>query len=109
MTRTGKPYRIVMVGWTLSDRPDNLFADLRETLRRALAQRLDEGVLIVVGAGFRTDAQQRREDCSLKYHAPMVVDLVFDAGIALRIAAGLIRLPIDRLSIGSTLRMRQSC
>jgi hypothetical protein len=39
----------------------------------------------------------------------MVVDLVFDAGIALKIAAGLIRLPIDRLSIGSTLRMRQSC
>jgi hypothetical protein len=39
----------------------------------------------------------------------MVVDLVFDAGIALRIAAGLIRLPIDRLSIGSTSRMRRSC
>jgi hypothetical protein len=38
--------------------PDNLFADLRETLLRALAQRLGKGVFIVVGAGFRTDAQQ---------------------------------------------------
>jgi hypothetical protein len=74
-----------------------------------LTQCLDKGVLIVVGAGFRTDAEERREERTLKQPAPMVVDLVFDAGIALRIAAGLIRLPIDRLSIGSTLRMRQSC
>ena len=74
-----------------------------------MAQSLDEGALVVVGAGFRTDAEQRREDRGLEQHAPMVVDLVFEAGIALRIGAGLIRLPIDRLSTGSTLRMRRSC
>ena len=98
-----------MVGWTLSDRPTTCSPTCARPCDEPWRRRLDEGVLVVVGAGFRTDAEQRREDCSLKYHAPMVVDLVFDAGIALRIAAGLIRLPIDRLSIGSTLRMRQSC
>jgi hypothetical protein len=57
-------------------------------------------------AGFRTYAEQRREDRGLEQHALMVVDLIFESCVPFRIGAGLIRLPIDRLSTGSTLRMR---
>jgi len=84
MIRTGKPGRIVIVGWTLSERP-------------------------TICSGFRTYAEQRRGDRGLEQHAPMVVDLIFESSVPLRIGAGLIRLPIDRLSTGSTSRMRRSC
>jgi hypothetical protein len=107
MIRTGKPGRMVVVGWTLSERPATCsptwLSPCEKRWRRV------ERALVIVDAGFRTDAEQRREDRGLEQHAPMVVDLIFESSVPLRIGARLIHLPIDRLSTGSTLRMRRSC
>ena len=77
-----------MVGWTLRERPTTCSPTCEnpcdEPWRKAWTRRF-----IIVRASFRTDAEQRREEGALKQHPPMVVDLVFDAGIALRVGAGL--------------------
>jgi hypothetical protein len=43
----------------------------------------------VAGAGLGTDAEQGREDRRLEQHAPMVIDLAFQAGKAFRVGTGL--------------------
>src|SRR5262249_43770023 len=67
---------------------DHLLAGLVEALRHALLDGLGERAIVVAAhAGFRADAQDGREDRGLEQHAPMVIDLVLEAGIALRIGA----------------------
>jgi hypothetical protein len=79
MIRAGKPDPDRDRRLDLERAPDDLLSDLAEALRGALAQSLDQGALVIVGAGLRTYAEQRREDCGLEQHAPMVVDLIFES------------------------------
>src|SRR5690242_17619605 len=78
--------------------PDQLLAGLIEALRCALSDRLRQIVLAAAGARFGADAQERGEDRRLEQHAPVVVDLVLEAGIALGIGAGL-TLQHDRATV----------
>ena len=68
---------------------DHLLADLAKSLRRALTKGLYKRVLVVVGAGFGPDTEKRCQDRRLEQHAPVIVDLVFKAGVAFGIRAGL--------------------
>jgi len=79
---------MVMVGCTFSDRPTTC-SPAWPKLCGALADALDEGFLIVAGAGLGPDAEQGREDRRLEQHAPVIIDLVLQTGMELRIGAGL--------------------
>src|ERR1700677_2973343 len=69
---------------------DHLLSGLVDALRQPLLDCLRErAVAVAARAGFRADAQDGREDRCLEQHAPVVIDLVFQAGIALRIGARL--------------------
>lgn len=50
-------------------------------------------------AGLGAHAEQSREDGGLEQHAPMVVDVVLESGLALCVSAGL-ALQHDRVAIG---------
>jgi hypothetical protein len=65
---------------------------------RALSDRLRQIVLAVARARFGADAQERGENRRLEQHAPMVVDLVLEAGIAFGIGARL-ALQHDRAAV----------
>ena len=67
---------------------NDLFADLAESLRRALMKGLHKPVFVVVGASFGPDAEKRCKDRPLEQHAPVIVDLVFKAGVAFGVRAG---------------------
>src|SRR5579863_6312273 len=69
---------------------DHLLAGLVDALRRPLLDRFGKrAVAVAAHAGLRPDAEDGREDRGLEQHAPVVVDLVLQAGIAFRIGAGL--------------------
>ena len=67
---------------------DDLLANLAEALRRALTDRLGKIVFAVAGAGLGADAEQGREDRGFEQHAPVIIDLILQAGIALGSAPG---------------------
>src|SRR5579883_451216 len=78
---------------------DHLLAGLIDALRYALLNGLGERAVVVAAhAGLRSDAEQRGENRRLEQRAPMVVDLVLEAGIALRVGAGL-TLQNDRAAV----------
>src|SRR5579884_1503649 len=78
---------------------DHLLAGLVHALRHALLNGLGEGAVVVAAhAGLRSDAEQRGENRRLEQRAPMVVDLVLEAGIALRVGARL-TLQNDRAAV----------
>ena len=60
---------------------DDLLTGLADAVGGAAPDRLDQVVLILAGAGFGTDTEQRREHGRLEQHAPMIVDLVLESGI----------------------------
>ena len=99
ITRTGKPGLMVIVGWMLSERLTTcwpVWLTLCDTpLLDGLGQR---AVVVAAHAGFGADAQERREDRRLEQRAPVVVDLVLEAGIAFGIGAGL-TLEHDRAAV----------
>jgi len=88
---------MVMVGRTFSDRPTTRSPTWLKVWG-ALADGLNEGVFGVAGAGLGTDAEQGREDRRLEQHAPIVIDLVRQAGIPCRIGARL-ALQNDRAAV----------
>ena len=78
---------------------DHLLAGLINALRHSLLNGLSERAIVVAAhAGLRSDAEQRGEDRRLEQHAPMVVDLVLEAGVAFGIGAGL-ALQNDRAAV----------
>src|SRR5208337_4248876 len=55
---------------------NDLLAGLIDALGRARTQSPDESALVVLRTGFRSNAEQGREDRCLEQHAPMVVHVV---------------------------------
>src|SRR5579883_2660940 len=69
---------------------DHLLAGLIDALRHPLLNGLGKrAVVVATHAGLRSDAEERREDRRLEQRAPVVVDFVFEPGIAFGIGAGL--------------------
>jgi hypothetical protein len=73
-TRTGKPGRIVRVGWTYE-----LLAGLIDRVLAFTLQGPDEIAFIAVRAKLRADAEQGRESRRLKKIAPMIIDAILEA------------------------------
>ena len=68
---------------------DDLLSGLVDTVASALAQGTDDLAFLVRRTGLRTDAEQRRERGSLEQFAPVIIDTILQAGIALRVCAWL--------------------
>src|SRR6185437_4019105 len=78
---------------------DHLLAGLIDALRHPLLDGFSERAVVVAAhAGLRSDAEERREDRRLEQRTPVVVDFVFEAGIAFGIGAGL-TLKNDRAAV----------
>ena len=90
MIRTGKPGRLVSVGWMLRFRRV-ISADLIDAVLRAVAPGDDDAITVPAvlrGGQFSADAQQRRQCRAGKDTIPMPVHIVFQTGIAGRVGAG---------------------
>ncbi len=88
MIRTGNPGLMVSVGWMLSWRSTicwPIWLVLFEAPMRIAWARLFSPLLVpALGA----DAEQCRERGGLEQHRPMIIDIVFEPGIAAGIGAG---------------------
>ena len=90
---------MVSVGWTFIWRRTSCCPMLLIEFLRAFAQCMDEvAVATAVGAQIRSDAEQRRKRGGLGKLPPMIVDIVFEPGIALRVGAFL-TFKHDRLAV----------
>ena len=98
ITRTGKPGRIVSVGWMLRLRRTTCWPVWFRLSAAAAPERRHDGAVVVGSAELRADAEQGRERGRPEQPAPMVVDLVLEAGKALRVGAGL-ALQHDRAAV----------
>ena len=69
----------------------HLFTDLAKALRTSLPQRLHQRVLIIASAraSFGSNAEQGGEHGGFEQHAPVVVDLILQPGIARGVSTGL--------------------
>src|SRR5665213_1645574 len=76
----------------------DLPARLADTVGGSLPQGLHQRIFIVAGARLRPDAEDGRQDRGFEQHAPVIVDLILQAGIALRVGTRL-TLQHDRAAV----------
>ena len=67
--------------------PYDLAADIGSGVLGALTDGLGDLVLVVAGADLGADTEQRREESGAEELTPVIIDLVLEAGIALRVGA----------------------
>ena len=89
---------MVMVGWMFSERPTTCWPTWLSPGKTPV-ERLDKRAVVAVRAGFRADAEDSREDCSLEQLSPMVVDLILQARVTLGVGPRL-ALEHDRAPVG---------